>query len=270
MWDFLKRCVDSLSGYAFGKILPAVAIFVFGVVIIKIIMRIVTTALKRAKIEDPALGLIRGVLRAVLYVLLSLIGASALGLDVTGIVALASVLTLALSLSLQEALTNLIGGFTLLYTKPFSIGDFVEIAGQSGTVRSIGLNYTRMTTTDNKTISIPNRNVVSAEVINYTVAGTRRSDITLHVSYDCPIPEVLQALKDAANVPTALKDPAPKAVVSDYGQDAVVYLLQAWSKSENWWETTCTVKENIQKVFNERGLRLSYQNMTVTVKKEKE
>lgn len=267
MWDFILKCVDSLSGYAFGKVLPAVLIFVFGILVIKILMRIITSALKKANVEDPALGLIKGVLRAVLYILLALIGASALGLDVTGVVAFASVLTLALSLSLQESLTNLIGGFTLLYTKPFSIGDFVEIAGQSGTVRSIGLNYTKLATTDNKTISIPNHNVVSTEIINYTVAGTRRSDITVSVSYDTPVPTVLEALKEAANVPTALADPAPNAVVSDYGQDAVVYLLQAWSKSGDYWTTTCQTKENIQKVFKEKGIRLSYQNMNVTVKK---
>ena len=244
MWDFILRCVDYLSGFALGKFLPATVIFVFGVLAIKILMRIIVSALKKAKVEQPALGLIRGVLRAVLYILLALIGASALGLDVTGVVAFASVLTLALSLSLQESLTNLIGGFTLLYTKPFSIGDFVEIAGQSGTVRSIGLNYTKLATTDNKTISIPNHNVVSTE-----------------------IPEVLASLKEAADVPTVLKDPAPNAVVSDYAQDAVVYLLQAWSKSGDYWATTCQTKENIQKVFNEKGIRLSYHNMNVIVKK---
>ena len=267
MWEFLKRCVDSLGGYAFGRVLPAAAIFVVGVVVIKILMRIITGALKKTKMEPAAVGLIRGVLRTVMYILLALIGASALGLDVTGIVAFASVLTLALSLALQEALTNLIGGFTLLSTKPFSIGDFVEIAGQTGTVKSIGLNYTKLATTDNKTISIPNHSVVSAEVINYTAAGTRRTDITVSVSYDHPVPMVIEALVEAATVPTALEDPAPKAVVTDYNQDAVVYLLQAWSKSGDYWDTTCQTKENIQRIFNEKGIRMSYQNMNVTVKK---
>ena len=267
MWDFIRECADSMSGYALGRVLPAVAIFVAGVVVVKILMRIILALLKKTKIEEPAFGLIKGALRAVLYVLLALVVASALGLDVTGIVAFASVLTLALSLSLQEALTNLIGGFTLLYTKPFTIGDFVEIAGQTGTVRTIGLNYTKLSTTDNKTISIPNHNVVSAEIVNYTVAGTRRSDITVSVSYDTPIPVVLDALIEAANVPTALADPAPSAVVTDYSQDAVVYLLLVWSKSADYWATTCQTKENIQKVFNERGIRMSYQNMNVTVKK---
>ena len=89
----------------------------------------------------------------------------------------------------------------------------------------------------------------------------------MSVSYETPIPEVLAALKEAADVPTVLKDPAPNAVVSDYGQDAVVYLLLAWSKSGDYWATSCQTKENIQKVFNEKGIRLSYHNMNVIVKK---
>lgn len=267
MWDFIRRCVDSMSGYAFGRVLPAVAIFVIGVIVIKILMRIILTLLKKTKIGEPAFSLIKGVLRVVLYVLLALVSASALGLDVTGIVAFASVLTLALSLSLQESLTNLIGGFTLLYTKPFTIGDFVEIAGQSGKVLTIGLNYTKLLTTDNKTVSIPNHNVVSAEIVNYTVAGIRRTDVTVSVAYDHPIPDVLAALKEAADVPTALRDPAPSAVVTDYGQDAVEYLLLVWSESADYWATTCATKENIQKVFNEKGIRISCNNMNVTVKK---
>lgn len=270
MWEFLQRCLDSMGNYTLGRIFPAVFIFVLGVLLIKLIMRILRSALGKTHLEEPALSLIKSLIRAVLYVLLALIGASALGLDVTGVVALASVLTLALSLSLQEALTNLIGGFTLLYTKPFGMGDFVEIAGQTGTVRGIGLNYTKLTTADNKTISIPNSKVVSAEIVNYTVAGTRRTDVTVSVSYDCPIPQVLNALKEAAQVPTALTEPAASAVVTDYDQNAVKYLLLVWSKSADYWATTCQVKENIQRVFNEKGIRISYQNLNVTLQKDSE
>ena len=90
MWDFILNCVDRLRGYATGKLLPAVLIVVLGVLIIKLLMRIITSALKKTKIEAPVLSLISGVLRGVLYVLLALVGASALGLDVTGILAFGS------------------------------------------------------------------------------------------------------------------------------------------------------------------------------------
>ena len=177
MWEYIERFLQSLGSFALDKLIPAVIILVIGILLIRLIMAITGKALKRTPVENPVLGLLRSVIRVVLYILLSLICASALGLDVTGVVALASVLTLAVSLSLQDALANVIGGFTLLTTKPFTIGDFVEVAGQTGTVKAIGLNYTKLATTDNKTVSIPNAQVVAAEIVNYTVAGTRRTDL---------------------------------------------------------------------------------------------
>ena len=112
-------------------------------------MKIVHKALERSKLEKAAHSLIRTLVRTVIYVLLALMVASGLGIDVTGVVALASVLTLAVSLSVQNLLTNVLGGFTLLYTHPFKSGDFVEVAGKSGTVQEISMTYTKLATADN-------------------------------------------------------------------------------------------------------------------------
>ena len=116
----------------------------------------------------------------------------------TGIVALASIASLAVSLALQDLLSNLVGGFTLVYTHPFSSGDYVEIAGQSGTVQEIGMTYTKLTTPDNKLVQIPNSSVVSSQIVNYTVTGTRRLDINLTVSYGVNPETVLEIMEQAA------------------------------------------------------------------------
>ena len=134
----MKELFENLGAYAKTALLPAVLLLVIGILVIRIVMRIVKKGLEKSKLEKAAHSLIKTVIRVVLYGLLALMTASRLGIDVTGVVALASVLTLAISLSVQNALTNVMGGFTLLYTKPFSSGDFVEIAGQSGTVQEIG------------------------------------------------------------------------------------------------------------------------------------
>ena len=139
-----KELIENLGEYAKTAILPVVAILVIGILVIRILMRIINKTLKKSKLEKAAHSLIKTVIRAVLYGLLVLMAASRLGVDVTGVVALASVVALAASLAVQNILTNVMGGFTLLYTKPFSSGDFVEIAGQSGTVQEIGLAYTRL------------------------------------------------------------------------------------------------------------------------------
>jgi len=154
-----KELFENLGEYAKTVILPVVAILVIGILVIRILMRIINKTLKKSKLEKAAHSLIKTVIRTVLYGLLVLMAASRLGVDVTGVVALASVVALAASLAVQNILTNVMGGFTLLYTKPFSSGDFVEIAGQSGTVQEIGLAYTRLSTPDNKSVCIPNNAV---------------------------------------------------------------------------------------------------------------
>ena len=257
----------SLGGFALHTVLPVVIILVVGILAIRLLLKIVSNALEKTKMEKIAHTLIKSALRIVLYLLLGLIVASKLGIDVTGIVALASVLTLAVSLSVQNALTNLIGGFTLLYTKPFTSGDFVEIAGQSGTVKEIGLTYTKLATGDNKIISIPNSAVVAAEIVNYSVSGTRRVDITVSACYSAPVESVLDALQEAAQVPTILDTPAPFAAVKNYGDSAIEYVLQVWCSSPDYWTTLFDINQNIKKVFDEKNISMTYPHLNVHLDK---
>ena len=267
MVDFFLGIFSALGNFAFGKVLPSVIIFTVGFLAIHIVMKIVNTALAKSRLEKAAHSLIKSVLRIALYLLLALIVASSLGIDVTGVVALASVLTLAISLSVQNALTNVIGGFTLLNTKPFVSGDFVEIAGQSGTVKEVGLTYTKLITGDNKMVSIPNSAVVAAEIVNFTVTGTRRVDITVSASYDMPAEKVLDALKEAAQVPTALSDPAPFAAVKNYGESAIEYVLQVWCASDDYWTTLFEANKNIKTVFAAKGVAMTYPHLNVHLDK---
>lgn len=255
--------LNNLGYYLLHVGLPAVFIFAVGVLAIRIGMKLVTKILENSKMEPIAYKLILKVLRVAAYVLLGLIVASKLGIDVTGIVALASVLTLAVSLSVQDLLTNLISGFTLLYTKPFTSGDFVEIAGQSGTVMEIGLTYTKLTTPDNKIVSIPNGAVTSAQIVNYTVTGTRRVDFSINVSYEMDPDQVIAALLQAGQVPTALAEPVPFAAVKNYGESTVEYVLQVWSTADDYWTTLFDVNKNIKAVFAAREIKFSFPHVNV-------
>ena len=180
IWDFLLK-----------KGLPMVALTALGILAIQVAMKVVRKLLERSKLEKAAHTLILTACRVTLYILLALAVASGLGIDVTGVVALASVLTLAVSLSVQNLLTNVFGGFTLLYTKPFVSEDFVEIAGQSGTVKEIGLSYTKLATSDNKIVSIPNSAVVAAQIVNYSAEDTRRVAVEICVPFDVPSQKVM-------------------------------------------------------------------------------
>jgi len=250
-----------------SKVLSAVIILVLGILAIRIVMTILKRTLEKTRLEKAAHSLILSLARVVLYVLLGLMTASSLGIDVTGIVALASVLTLAVSLALQNMLANVIGGFTILYTHPFRSGDFVEIAGQSGTVKEINMTYTMLTTGDNKQVSIPNSAVVAAQIVNYSAEGSRRMDIAVTASYDAPTQKVIDALVLAGTVDNALLDPAPFAAVSGYGDSAISYILRVWAKTEDYWDVYFLVMQRVKTIFDEQGIEMTYPHLNIHLDK---
>ena len=250
-----------------GSILPAVILLVLGVLAIRVVVKIVVTALNKTKLEKAAHSLILSVVRVTLYILLGLMVATKLGIDVTSVVALASVLTLAISLSVQNMLTNVIGGFTILTTQPFHSGDYVEIAGQGGTVAEINMSYTKLTTPDNKLISIPNSAVVAAQIVNYSVMDTRRVDVNVSASYEAPVQKVLDALVLAGTVDNVMLEPAPFAAVTAYGDSAIQYTLRLWVKNADYWNVYFEVNQKVKKIFDEQGIEMTYPHLNVHLDK---
>ena len=257
----------SVGYYLLHVVLPAAVLFAIGVLAIRLGLKLVKKILENSKLEPIAVNLIMKVLQVVAYILLGLIVASKLGIDVSGIVALASVLTLAVSLSVQDLLTNLISGFTLLYTKPFTAGDYVEIAGQGGTVQEVGLTYTKLTTPDNKVISIPNGAVTSAQIVNYTGTGKRRVDFSITASYDAPAEKVLEALAEAAKVPTVLEGEEVFVAVMNYGDSSIEYVLRVWSTTDDYWTTFFRINQNIKTVFDAKGIEMTYPHLNIHMSK---
>ena len=259
---------EFLKNLTLASVLPAAVVLVVGMLAIRVIMKLVDKSMTKTKLEKAAVSLIRSLLRVVLWVLLGLMVASKLGIDVTGVVALASVASLALSLSLQDALANVIGGFTLLSNHPFRSGDYVEIAGQGGTVQTIDITYTKLTTGDNKTISIPNSAVVASQIVNYSTSGTRRVDINVSASYDAPIATVKAALLQAAKLDTVLDTPAaPFAAVLSYGDSAISYTLRFWVKNADYWDAYFYVNQNIKTAFDANGIEMTYPHLNVHLDK---
>ena len=253
--EFILSIIAKVLNFLVNRTLPAVIVLVIGILAIVIVTRVVDAALTKSTLEKAAHSLCKCVVKVALFILLGLVVCSKLGLDVTSVVALASVLTLAVSLALQNALSNLIGGFTLLYTKPFHSGDFVEIAGQSGTVQEIGLTYTKLATADNKIVSIPNSAVVAAEIINYTVTGTRRLDINLTVSYSIPAETVLALLEKAAEQPKVKTDPGKVIAIKEYNERSITYGLMLWCDAADYWDLKFAVNRDLSRLAEEAGIR---------------
>ena len=256
MNELLKEILES-------DIFQAAAVLVIGILTIRIVMKVLNAALEKSRLEKAAYSLITSLAKTAMSILVGLITASALNIDVSSIIALASVLTLALSLALQNMVSNIIGGFTILYTRPFHSGDYVEIAGQSGTVQEINMTYTRLSTVDNKLISIPNSAVVAAQIVNYSAMETRRVDVAVSASYDTPTQKVIDALALAGTVDNVLLEPAPVAVITGYGESAINYSLRVWAKTEDYWDVYFAVNQRVKQIFDEQGVIMTYPHLNV-------
>lgn len=260
----VKNWIASQGSALFGTVLRGVILFAVGYLVIRLVIKVVTGILERSKLEKAAHSLILTLTRTILYVLLGLIVASALGVDVTGVVALASVATLAVSLAVQDMLGNLVGGFSLLYTRPFRSGDFVEIGEQSGSVVEIGMTYTKLQTPDNKIISIPNSTVAATQIVNYSVTGTRRVDVTVSVSYDAPVETVISTLLTLVDRDRTLTEPAePAAMLTSYGESSITYTLRFWVKSEDYWPMTHEINRKLKDALAENGIVMTYPHLNV-------
>lgn len=262
--ESVKSFFDSLT---LSKILPPVLILIVGLGVIKFLMRFFDKVLARSKLQKTAHTMVRASMRVLLYTILILIIASKLGVDVSSLVAILSIISLALSLAVQGALTNIIGGITLLTTNPFKAGDYVQIGTTGGTVQEVGLNYTKLLTPDSKIISIPNSIASAAEITNYTSAGTRRVEVAIALSYEADPETVISALLCAAQDPTTLKDPAPFAGIEAYGDAKITYVLRFWTTTDDYWPAYYRANEAVAKELKELGTNLAHPHINVYMDK---
>ncbi len=244
-----------------------VALIVLAALVVsKIVMSLVGRMLKRSKLDPSLIRILRSGVKFVVGVVCILVICDTLGVEITSLIALFSVVGLALSLAVQSVLANLAGGITVLGAKPFQTGDFVEIDGVTGKVKEISLLYTKLDTADNKLVYLPNKTVSEAKVLNFTGEATRRIELTFSASYDSPIDRVKEAvLAMVAAEPLALDDPAPVVGVASYGASAINYNLWVWCAGADYWDAFYAVNEGIKKALDAAGLEMTYDHLNVHV-----
>ncbi len=267
MLELIQEAIPETLAYLRSHALPALAILVVGLLIIRLSRRFLHKALERSRLEKAGYSLVKSLFTVAVYVALGLVFLASLGVDISGIVTLVSVFSLALSLAVQDILANIFGGMTLLYTHPFKSGDYVEVDGLAGNVIEIGLAYTKLTTVDNRVVSLPNSAVTATQIINYSATGTRRIDVKVRASYVTPPDQVLAALKEAAKLPTVLETPEPQAGVIAYGDSAIEYVLWVWTAASDYWTTTFTVHQNVKTCFDAAGIELTIPRVRVELEK---
>ena len=267
-----KSFFETISAFKIGDIsvsslLSALLTLVICAIVIKIIMTIVGKALDKSKNLDKTLrGFVSSAVKADLWVIALIIVANALGIDTASLVAVVGIIGLALSLSVQNILSNLFSGLTLLITKPFAAGDFVEIAGKTGLVQTVGLFYTRLNTLDNIAVSIPNGDVTAASVNNYSREELRRVDQYFCAAYTEDTEKVKAAILEAIGEDEKiLQDPAPFVRLFEYEGSMIKYVSRVWCKSADYWDVYFGMNERVRESFARNQVQLSFQNVNVRI-----
>lgn len=233
-------------------------------------VRLVTTlarrALNRTRLDGRIKEYVLRGLRFLLYTVTALIVAESLGIPASSLVALLSVFALAVSLAVQDVLSNVAGGLVLLFSKPFTLGDYIESADGEGTVYSIGLTHTVLDTYGGQRVMLPNSRLTAGKIVNYTARGVRRVDHAVSASYEDSTQAVRAAcLKAVSRTPHVLEDPPPQVVVTAYGESAIEYQVRFWAPVDAYWDACNSSLEAIRDAFREDGVSMTYNHLNVHI-----
>ena len=248
------------------QLITTLVILVACLVAVRLVMALTRRLTGRSKMDERVRRYILGGVKAVLYLVTILIVAQSLGIPVTSLIALVSVFGLAVSLAIQDVLSNVAGGMVILFSKPFTIGDYVETSDGEGTVAEISLTHTKLDTYGGQRVMLPNKAVVDGKIINYSARGIRRVDHAITASYDDATEAVRAAcLRAVSRTPHVLEDPAPAAVLTAYKESAVEYHVRFWADIDHFWDAYSFSLEEIRRCFAEDGVTMTYNHLNVHI-----
>ncbi|MCB9968077.1 MAG: mechanosensitive ion channel [Geminicoccaceae bacterium] len=249
-----------------------IAIVVGAFLVLLIVARIVRRVVGRYIGRIPNLSkLLQAFLIAVIYWLVLAIGImvvlSALGVDVSPVFALIGGASFIMAFAFQDTLGNLASGLMIMINKPFDQGDYVDVGGVAGTVKSVSIVATTVTTPDNQLIVIPNKNVWGNVITNVTASATRRVDLVFGISYDDSIPDAIRVMHEAVRQhPLVLAEPAPVIRVNELADSSVNFICRPWTKTGDYWTVYWDLTQRIKESFDAAGISIPYPQQDVHVK----
>ena len=274
--NFFKRIWASLTGWFIDergwlKIIALIAVAVVGLIIVKIILTIVRKIIGRSKLKGIAGNFIVTIIKIALLFIYLITVLHILGINTSSFVALFTVGTLAISIAIQSVISNFASGMILVTNHPFKEGDFVEIAGVSGTVEKITLFSTKIKTPDNKVISVPNSSVAGGNIINYSTEEKRRVDLTFGVAYGTDIDKVkLVITSELDKHELVLHDDGYTVRLNEQASSSLNFVCRCWVMTADYWSVYFDLNERMTKRFAEEGIEIPYNKLDVNVISQKE
>ncbi len=248
-------------------LIRTLAFLVLGLVVIKIVQTITrNVTLKSSKLDNSAASFIISIVTVVLYVALVIVVVSSLGFSTAGIIAGFSAVALAIALALKDSLGSLANGVIIIFTKPFKKGDYVQIGDYDGLVQDIRLFNTKILTYDNVEVIIPNSDILSSEMVNYSTMPLRRVVIDVPVPYDADIAAVkATVLNSLTSYRYSVSQPSPSVVLKAYKDSSLLFSARVWTQNEHYWDTLNDLYEIIFLDLHANGIDIPFNRLDVAL-----
>ena len=264
-----KSIWDSIVNFFTGNIWTIIGFFatlLIGIVVVKLLLNLTRTMLRKAKMERIAQQFICTALKLILYLVLVLILLSIVGIQITGIITALSALLLAVGMALQNNIANVANGIIIVSTKMFKKGDFITVGGVSGSVTDINFMFTTLTTADNKKITMPNSEIINSEVTNAGANKTRRVEWTFSVAYESDVEQVKKIVIDVmtSNGKVYVNDKyTPFCRLKTLAASSLDFFAHCWCDSEDYWDVYYYVVEEVYNEFKKNNISVPYSQLEV-------
>jgi small conductance mechanosensitive channel len=245
----------------------ALAIFFIGRWVAKSVSSLLNKALTKAKVDATLVSFIDNLAYTAMLIFIIIAALAEVGVQTASVVAVLGAAGLAVGLALQGSLANFASGVLLLVFKPFRVGDYVEISGVGGTVQAIHVFNTVLNDPNNIRVIVPNGQVTGGNILNYTINGTRRIDLTASVSYDDDLRKARQVIERVlAAEPRILPDPAPVVAVKEMADSSVDFAVRPWVKADDYWPVYFDLTEKLKTAIEENGMTIPFTTQEIVVK----
>lgn len=259
------QAIDFLITGAWG-LFSALAVFVIGRWIARFVTGMVVRASRRARVDETLLGFLQNVVYLMLLIVVCIASLGCLGVDTTSASAILAAAGFAIGMALQGSLGNIASGVMLVVFKPFRVGDYVDLGGTSGTVEEIQMFSTILLKPDNIRVVVPNGNITSVAISNYSAESTRRIDLTVGCGYNDDLKAVRRFLESlVATDARILADPEPLVAVSELADSSVNFVVRPWVSSSDYWAVRFDLTERIKLGFDEYGFTIPFPSRDVFV-----
>lgn len=269
LWENIKVFFKDFVTENYKIYLEALLVLIVGIIIVKLLTKAIKAILNKSTMDKITQSFLVSILRVGLNLLLVLIIAQTLGIPMTGIIALLSAAGLAISLSLQDSLSNLANGIVIISTKPFKEDDFVSINGVEGRVQEIRILNTTLVTVDNRIVVLPNSQIVKNSLINYSTQPQRRVQFDFSVAYESDTEKVksiiLSVMKSNGKVRL---DPAPFVALKTLNSSSIDFFAYCWCDTEDYWDVYYYVVDQTFNEFKRNNICIPFNQMEVRLRQD--